>query len=162
MSSRSAELERIVDAIRRRQRFVISSHSRPDGDSIGSQLAMAFALRSLGKHAHVVNADPAPAPLLQFPGVAAIEIAAAVSGERRRDHHGVRGSGAHRRVRLTTITSSTSITIPATPARPPKVRSSVAACGDGARSDRRPRRAAALEVATHIYLAILTDTGSFH
>ena len=55
MSSRSAELERIVDAIRRRQRFVISSHSRPDGDSIGSQLARAFALRALGKLARARN-----------------------------------------------------------------------------------------------------------
>ena len=43
-----------------RQRFVISSHSRPDGDSIGSQLAMAYALRALGKEVDVVNEDPAP------------------------------------------------------------------------------------------------------
>ena len=44
-----AELEQIVDAIRSRHRFVLSSHARPDGDSIGSQLAMAYALRALGK-----------------------------------------------------------------------------------------------------------------
>jgi len=29
-------LQRIVDAVRARQRFVLSSHARPDGDSIGS------------------------------------------------------------------------------------------------------------------------------
>ena len=40
---------RIVEAITSRQRFVLSSHSRPDGDSIGSQLAMAYALEALGK-----------------------------------------------------------------------------------------------------------------
>ena len=53
-------IARICEAIRSRQRFVISSHSRPDGDSIGSQLAMAFALRALGKHVEVVNQDAAP------------------------------------------------------------------------------------------------------
>ena len=39
----------IRDAILQRQRFVITSHARPDGDAIGSQLAMALALRQLGK-----------------------------------------------------------------------------------------------------------------
>src|SRR5437867_252677 len=67
---------RIADEIRRRQRFVLSSHVRPDGDAIGSQLAMAFALRALGKEARVVNRDAPPAPMTVFPGVADIEIAA--------------------------------------------------------------------------------------
>ena len=62
-------LREIADAIRARQRFVISSHSRPDGDAVGSSLAMAYALRAIGKEAHVVFADPAPGPLQAFPGV---------------------------------------------------------------------------------------------
>src|SRR3954462_15085743 len=77
----SPELRRIVDAIRARQRFVLSSHSRPDGDSIGSQLAAAFALRSLGKEVRVINADAASGPLQQFPGVQDIEIADRVTGD---------------------------------------------------------------------------------
>ncbi len=48
MAATDPEITRIADAIRARQRFVISSHSRPDGDSLGSQLAMAFALQALG------------------------------------------------------------------------------------------------------------------
>jgi phosphoesterase RecJ-like protein len=68
----SKELDQIVDAIRRKQRFVVSSHSRPDGDSIGSQLALAYAARALGKVFTFVNRDPAPAPLLGFRGVASI------------------------------------------------------------------------------------------
>src|SRR6476660_4520957 len=71
----SPELQKIVDAIHARQRFVISSHSRPDGDSIGSQLAAAYALRELGKQVTVVNADPATPPVMQFPGVSDITIA---------------------------------------------------------------------------------------
>src|SRR5439155_26762659 len=76
----SPDLQQIVDIIRAKERFVISSHARPDGDSIGSQLAAAYALRDLGKRATVVNADPAPGPLMAFPGVADIRIAARIEG----------------------------------------------------------------------------------
>src|SRR3954468_5185945 len=75
------ELDAIADAIRTRQRFIISSHARPDGDSIGSSLALAFALRELGKEAVVVHSDPAPGPLMQFPGVPEIRIAPEVGSE---------------------------------------------------------------------------------
>src|SRR5262245_34321572 len=75
------ELTRIVDAIRTRQRFVISSHARPDGDSIGSQLAMAYALEAMGKDVTIVNKDRATEPIMAFPGVSGIEIAPAVSGD---------------------------------------------------------------------------------
>src|SRR5258706_2427054 len=75
------EIQQIADAIRTRRRLVLSSHSRPDGDSIGSQLAMAYALRAMGKEATAVNADAAPPPLLAFPGVRDIRIAPAVDGE---------------------------------------------------------------------------------
>src|SRR5438093_483889 len=79
-SAPPSELQHIVQAIQQRQRFVISSHSRPDGDSIGSELAMAFALRSLGKQADVVNRDAAPGPLMAFPGVSDIQIVDRVNG----------------------------------------------------------------------------------
>src|SRR5690242_10338062 len=80
MTSNAPELQHIVEAIRGRQRFVLSSHSRPDGDSIGSQLAAAYALRALGKEATIVNSDPAPPPLMQFPGVPDIQIASSIEG----------------------------------------------------------------------------------
>ena len=66
---------RIRHEILSRQRFLLTSHARPDGDSIGSQLAMAFALEALGKQVRLVNADPAPDHYLEFPGVDRIEIA---------------------------------------------------------------------------------------
>src|SRR5437773_10145647 len=81
MAASDPDIRQIVDAIHPRRRFVISSHSRPDGDSIGSQLAMAFALKALGKDVTVVNADPAAPPLLALPGVPEIRIAASVGGE---------------------------------------------------------------------------------
>ncbi len=42
------------------QSFVLTSHMRPDCDAIGSELAMAIALRSLGKEARIVNGDSVP------------------------------------------------------------------------------------------------------
>src|SRR3954467_15557670 len=74
----------ICSAIAARQRFLITSHARPDGDSIGSQLAMAYALDLLGQQVRLGNAHPAaphsqrgPAAehYMEFPGVDRIEIA---------------------------------------------------------------------------------------
>ena len=67
--------------MRRGQRFLITSHARPDGDSIGSQVAMALALRALGKDARMVNRDAPPAHYAEFEGVGDIEVAPAVEGE---------------------------------------------------------------------------------
>src|SRR5262245_39675124 len=59
----------IRDAVMSRQEFLITSHSRPDGDSIGSQLAMAFALDTLGKQSRIINSDRAPEHYYEFPGL---------------------------------------------------------------------------------------------
>jgi len=159
--------EQMRDAILEKQRFLITSHARPDGDSIGSQLAMAFALDALGKQVRIVNSDPAPDHYQDFPGMERIEIAAkverpdvdavivmecsdltrtGVAGLEQEfliniDHHaGNRMYGA-----LNWHDESS------------------AACGemvfDLIRALGVPL---SLEIATHVYLAILTDTGSFH
>ena len=44
----------VAKAIRERQTFILTSHARPDGDAIGSQLALAFALDRLGKSVRMV------------------------------------------------------------------------------------------------------------
>jgi phosphoesterase RecJ-like protein len=46
--------------VREAQSFVITSHMRPDCDAIGSEIALALALRSLGKTARIVNGDAVP------------------------------------------------------------------------------------------------------
>ena len=58
-----ATLAQVVAAIHARQRFLVTSHAKPDGDAIGSQIAMALALQALGKQVRVVDADPAPQPM---------------------------------------------------------------------------------------------------
>lgn len=50
----------LVDLIHAHQRFVLSSHVRPDADAIGSELGLAFALESLGKNVRIVNPSAAP------------------------------------------------------------------------------------------------------
>jgi phosphoesterase RecJ-like protein len=76
MSSAAA----VADAIRRRQSFILTSHARPDGDAIGSQVALGLALESLGKTVRLVDRDPVPEPYRTFPAVDRIELAPEVSG----------------------------------------------------------------------------------
>ena len=42
------------------QSFVLTSHMRPDCDAIGSEIALATALRSRGKTVRIINGDPVP------------------------------------------------------------------------------------------------------
>jgi bifunctional oligoribonuclease and PAP phosphatase NrnA len=49
-----------VQLVSESRSFVLTSHMRPDCDAIGSELAMAQALRSLGKEARIVNGDGVP------------------------------------------------------------------------------------------------------
>ena len=65
---------RICEALLRYRRIVVTSHLRPDGDAIGSSLALAWALRELGIDARVVHHDRPPAQLADFPGTADIEV----------------------------------------------------------------------------------------
>jgi bifunctional oligoribonuclease and PAP phosphatase NrnA len=53
-------IERVLQAIRERHRFIVTSHARPDGDGIGSALACAQILRVMGKDAEVVMRDGIP------------------------------------------------------------------------------------------------------
>ncbi len=80
-AERHGPLAAVCDELRRGQRFLVTSHARPDGDSIGSQVALALALKRLGKHVRIVNRDAPPAAYLAFAGVADIEVAPAVDGD---------------------------------------------------------------------------------
>jgi phosphoesterase RecJ-like protein len=53
-------LKRVLECIAARERFLLTSHARPDGDAVGSALACAQILRSLGKKADVVLNDSIP------------------------------------------------------------------------------------------------------
>jgi phosphoesterase RecJ-like protein len=70
----------ILAAIREGERFLVCSHSRPDGDAIGSMLAMGMLLRQMGKRADLVAADRIPAVYRNLPGAGEIRTAMRVHG----------------------------------------------------------------------------------
>ena len=165
-ADRVAGAARVADAIAGGRRFVLSSHARPDGDAIGSQLAMAFALDALGKDVTIVNRDPVPATLAPFPGTSRIVVAehvaetfdaaivmecssldrTGVTGLDRSpviniDHH--QGNTAYGAVNWFDATAAACAEMVFDVIRVLGVRITP-------------------EIATHLYVGILTDTGSFH
>jgi len=63
----------IAAKIRQARRVAITSHVRPDADSIGSGLALMGMLRQLGKKVRFFNHDRAPYPINRLPGYDQIE-----------------------------------------------------------------------------------------
>ncbi|MEM7145181.1 MAG: bifunctional oligoribonuclease/PAP phosphatase NrnA [Verrucomicrobiota bacterium] len=70
---KNATFEEIGEILEGNERFLVASHVRPDGDAIGSTLAMGYALRSMGKEVIMVNQDGIPGVFRFLPGVDAIE-----------------------------------------------------------------------------------------
>jgi phosphoesterase RecJ-like protein len=65
----------VAAALRARQSFILTSHARPDGDAVGSQLALGLALETLGKTIRFIDHDPVPGPYAGFPGANRVEVA---------------------------------------------------------------------------------------
>lgn len=61
-------LSQVVELIENKQNFAITTHVRPDGDGIGSSLGLCWLLRSLGKKAEVIVRDSIPSAYRQLPG----------------------------------------------------------------------------------------------
>ncbi|MGC2323651.1 MAG: bifunctional oligoribonuclease/PAP phosphatase NrnA [Terriglobales bacterium] len=73
-------LKHVLQSIAARERFVLTSHARPDGDAVGSALACAEILRSLGKQADVVMSDRIPYIYRALPGADHVFQASLVNG----------------------------------------------------------------------------------
>ena len=59
---------RIKGCIQAAHRVLVTSHIRPDGDAIGSSLALGLALLDAGKQVQVVLSDGIPTSFKQLPG----------------------------------------------------------------------------------------------
>jgi phosphoesterase RecJ-like protein len=70
----------ILEVLRRGERFLVCSHSRPDGDAVGSMLAMGMLLQQMGKRADLVSADRIPATYRNLPGAEFIRSTLRVHG----------------------------------------------------------------------------------
>ena len=51
------KMNEIIQIINEKDNFVITSHHHPDGDAIGSSLALYLALKSLGKKVDIIIDD---------------------------------------------------------------------------------------------------------
>jgi len=71
-------LSQVVELVEKKDRFAITSHVRPDGDSLGSSLGLYWLLRALDKEVEVTMRDMAPHAYQQLPGADAIRVTPAV------------------------------------------------------------------------------------
>ena len=60
--------KRVLEEITSRNNFLITSHVNPEGDSIGSLIAMHSLLVKMGKKAIMINSDGVPDYLMFMPG----------------------------------------------------------------------------------------------
>ena len=74
-------LSQVVELIENKQNFAITTHVRPDGDGVGSSLGLCWLLRSLGKSAEVVLRDAVPISYAQLPGADEVKLVAEVNGK---------------------------------------------------------------------------------
>lgn len=70
----------VLEAFRSGRRFWLVSHARPDGDALGSLLALRELLTAAGASADVLLRDPLPYPYGFLPGAATVHVAAAAPG----------------------------------------------------------------------------------
>ena len=64
---RHSTTEDVVAELRKRSAFVMVSHVKPDGDTLGAGLALGLALRQLGKRVYYFQQDPVPRNLRFLP-----------------------------------------------------------------------------------------------
>jgi bifunctional oligoribonuclease and PAP phosphatase NrnA len=64
----------IAERIKASRRIAITSHLRPDGDSLCTARALALMAGLLGKETAIVNADPTPLPFSGFADLAGIRV----------------------------------------------------------------------------------------
>lgn len=157
--------DQLVSHIQSGQRFLVSSHQRPDGDAIGSAVGFALALRELGKQAEVVMEAVPPHFLQPFPAVDRIRVtrtvgeavdAAIIMECGSLDRTGVAGLDRSPVLNIDHHVGNTQY------GTVNWIDESAAACTElvftliealGIRLTP--------DIATHLYLGLLTDTGSF-
>lgn len=73
-------LQKVLENIEKRSDFLLTSHARPDGDAVGSLLALSGILQKMGKTAEIVMSDLVPVIYKPLPHSETIIHAAKVNG----------------------------------------------------------------------------------
>ncbi|SPF55237.1 DHHA1 domain protein [Candidatus Desulfosporosinus infrequens] len=64
----SSSKKELIEVLRKAPTVALFSHVSPDGDCVGSMLAIGLALEKMGKEVHFYNPDPLPSYLTFLPG----------------------------------------------------------------------------------------------
>jgi len=75
------DIDAVLRAFERGKRFLVSAHARPDGDAVGSILACSMILNELGKQVDMISADPVPLIYEGLPCARSIRHAPQVEGD---------------------------------------------------------------------------------
>lgn len=73
-------LSQVVELIENKNNFAITTHIKPDGDGVGSSLGLCWLLRSLGKNAEVVVHGDVPQAYRSLPGAGEIRDVSTING----------------------------------------------------------------------------------
>ena len=74
-------LSQVVELIETKHKFGITTHIKPDGDGVGSSLGLCWLLRSLGKEAEVIVCGDVPVAYRSLPGADEIRDVVAIDGK---------------------------------------------------------------------------------
>jgi phosphoesterase RecJ-like protein len=77
MGGAALPFDAVADALRRARSVFTTVHQRPDGDALGSQLALAAFATALGAKVWMANADPVPPRYAFLPGARRIRTGSA-------------------------------------------------------------------------------------
>jgi phosphoesterase RecJ-like protein len=159
------QLEQVLHHIKEHGHFLVTSHARPDGDAVGSSLAMAQVLHKLGKTAEVVLGDAVPVIYKPLPHAGSIQHASRVNGHY--DAAIILECDSLVRTRLQGLEGRFLINIDHHASSKPFANVNwidPSACAVAEMVFRLARAAGVKitpDVATCLYAAVLTDTGSF-
>jgi phosphoesterase RecJ-like protein len=158
-------IDEVLNQIGRRQKFILTSHARPDGDAVGSVLACGQILRSMGKQADVFLSDGVPYIYKPLPFAETVKVSPSVPEEYEAAI--ILECDSVQRTRLEGLEKHYLINIDHhSTARPFANLNWIdpSACATAEMIFRLAREAGvkiSSEVATCLYTAVLTDTGSF-
>lgn len=65
-------MEKVIKAIRKHKKFLVTAHVNPEGDAICCQIAMKELLEKLGKAAFIIDNDPVPEHYRFLPEAASV------------------------------------------------------------------------------------------
>src|SRR6478609_2192074 len=159
------QLGKVLQEIQQRRRFLVTSHARPDGDAIGSTLALAQILRKMGKTADIVLADPVPVIYQPLPYSEIIAHTTKVNGDY--DAAIILECDSVQRTRLQGLENQFLISIDHHSSSKPFANvnwidpSAVATAELIFRLAQAAQVKLTPEIATCLYTAVLTDTGAF-